>query len=86
MLLKATARTEKGGSRAFLFWHDLREVTCRKDHAQINASHAPQAPPAMRNTALTILCRLGFKPPEGLEHFAEHRQGAIDAPSKKRTK
>jgi hypothetical protein len=34
---------------------------------------------------LSVLRRLGFKPVEGFEHFAEHRQAAIDAVSQKRT-
>jgi hypothetical protein len=32
-----------------------------------------------------MLRRLGFKPAEGLEHFAEHRQQAIDAIYGRRT-
>ena len=39
----------------------------------------------MRNAKLTLLRRLGFKPVEGIEHFAEHRQAAINAVSGKRT-
>jgi hypothetical protein len=34
---------------------------------------------------LTVIRRLGFKPVEGFEHFAEHRQGAIDAVTQSRT-
>jgi hypothetical protein len=40
---------------------------------------------ALRNTALTILHWLGFKPVEGLEHFAEHRQDTIQAIYGRRT-
>jgi hypothetical protein len=40
---------------------------------------------ALRNTALTVIRRLGFKPVEGFEHFAEDRQGAIDAIIRPRT-
>jgi len=40
---------------------------------------------ALRNAALTLLCRLGFRPVEGFEHFAEYRQAAIDVVSGKRT-
>ncbi len=65
--------------------HYVRDVTCREDQARTNVGHAPQALAALRNTALTVLRRLGFKPVEGFEHFAEHRQAAIDAVSTKRT-
>jgi hypothetical protein len=40
---------------------------------------------ALRNTALTVIRRLGFKPTEGFEHFEEDRQGAIDAVTQPRT-
>jgi predicted transposase YbfD/YdcC len=65
--------------------HYVRDVTYREDHARTHAGHAPQVLAALRNTALTVLRRLGFKPVEGVEHFAEHRQAAIDAVSQKRT-
>jgi hypothetical protein len=65
--------------------HYVRDVTCREDQARTNAGNAPQVLAAMRNTALTLIRRLGFKPVEGFEHFAEHRQAAIDAVSRKRT-
>lgn len=59
--------------------HYVRDVTCREDQARANAGNAPQALAALRNTVLTVLRRLGFKPVEGFEHFAEYRQAAIDA-------
>jgi len=59
--------------------HYVRDATYREDRVRTNAGHAPEALAALRNTALTMLRRLGFKPVEGLEHFAEHRQEAIDA-------
>ena len=65
--------------------HYVRDVTCREDQARTNVGHAPQVLAALRNATLTLLRRLGFKPVEGIEHFAEHRQAAIDAVSKKRT-
>ncbi|MGC1459169.1 MAG: ISAs1 family transposase [Steroidobacteraceae bacterium] len=65
--------------------HYVRDVTCREDQARTNAGHAPQALAALRNTALTVLRRLGFKPVEGFEHFAEHRNAAIDTLTGKRT-
>ena len=58
--------------------HYVRDVTCREDQARANARNAPQALAALRNTVLTVLRRLGFKPVEGFEHFAEHRQQAVD--------
>jgi predicted transposase YbfD/YdcC len=58
--------------------HYVRDVTYREDQARTNAGHAPQVLAALRNTALTILRRLGFRPVEGIEHFAEHRQQAVD--------
>ncbi len=65
--------------------HYVRDVTCREDQARTNAGHAPQVLAALRNAKLTLLRRLGFKPVEGIEHFAEHRQAAIDAVSARRT-
>ena len=65
--------------------HYVRDVTCREDQARTNAGHAPQVLAALRNATLTLLRRLGFKPVEGFEHFAEHRQAAIDIVSGKRT-
>jgi predicted transposase YbfD/YdcC len=65
--------------------HYVRDVTCREDQARTNAGHAPQVLAALRNTALTVIRRLGFKPVEGFEHFAEHRQEAIDAIMRRRT-
>jgi hypothetical protein len=66
--------------------HYVRDVTCREDQARTNAGHGPQVLAALRNTALTVIRRLGFKPVEGFEHFAEHRQEAIDAVAQPRTK
>ena len=65
--------------------HYARDITCREDQARTNAGHAPQVLAALRNTALTVIRRLGFKPVEGFEHFAEHRQAAIDAVTRPRT-
>ena len=65
--------------------HYVRDVAYREDQGRTNAGHAPQVLAALRNTALTMLRRLGFKPVEGLEHFAEHRQQAIDAIYGRRT-
>jgi predicted transposase YbfD/YdcC len=65
--------------------HYVRDVTCREDQARTNAGHAPQVLAALRNTALTVIRRLGFKPVEGFEHFAEHRKAAIDAVTRPRT-
>jgi len=57
----------------------VRDVTYREDQARANAGNAPEALAALRNTALTVIRRLGFKPVEGFEHFAENRQAAINA-------
>jgi hypothetical protein len=65
--------------------HYVRDVTYREDQVRVNAGHAPQVLAALRNTALTMLRGLGFKPVEGFEHFAEHRQEAIDAIHGRRT-
>ncbi len=65
--------------------HYVRDVPCREDQARTSAGHAPQVLAALRNATLTLLRRLGFKPVEGFEHFAEHRQAAIDTVSGKRT-
>jgi hypothetical protein len=46
--------------------HYVRDVTCREDQARANARNAPQALAALRNTTLTLLRRLGFKPVRGL--------------------
>ena len=40
---------------------------------------------ACRNTALTLIRRLGFKVVEGFEHFAEHRLAAVAAVRGQRT-
>lgn len=65
--------------------HYVRDVTYREDQTRSNTGHAPQVLAALRNTALTMLRRLGFKPVEGIEHFAEHRQQAIDVIYARRT-
>lgn len=65
--------------------HYVRDVTYREDQVRTNAGHGPQVLAALRNTALTMLRRLGFKPVEGIEYFAVHRQEAIDAICGRRT-
>ena len=65
--------------------HYVRDVTCCEDQARANAGHAPQVLAALRNTALTVVQRLGFKPVEGFEHFAENRSLAIEVLLKRRT-
>ena len=59
--------------------HYVRDVTCREDQCRTRTRAAPQALAALRNTVLTIIRRSGRKPVEGFEHFAEHRQDALDA-------
>jgi len=53
--------------------HYVRDVTCREDQTRTRAGGAPQVLAALRNTALTLIRRLGYKAVEGFEHFAEHR-------------
>jgi predicted transposase YbfD/YdcC len=65
--------------------HYVRDVTCREDQARAHAGHAPQVLAAFRNTALTLIRRLGYKVVEGFEHFAEHRLAAIEAVRESRT-
>jgi predicted transposase YbfD/YdcC len=59
--------------------HYVRDVSCREDQARAHAGNAPQVLAACRNTALTLIRRLGYKVVEGFEHFAEHRLAAINA-------
>src|SRR5208283_1236922 len=65
--------------------HYVRDVTCQEDQARANARNAPQVLAALRNTVLTVVRRLGFKPAEGYEYFAGRRQAAIDAVRARRT-
>jgi hypothetical protein len=59
--------------------HHVRDVSYGEDRTQANAGNAPQALAACRNTALTMLRRMGMKIVEGFEHFSEHRMDAIAA-------
>jgi hypothetical protein len=59
--------------------HYMRDVICREDQARAHAGHTPQVLAAFRNTALTIIRRLGHNVVEGFEYFAEHHLGAIGA-------
>lgn len=59
--------------------HYVRDVSCREDQARTRAGHAPEVLAACRNTALTVIRRLGYKVVEGFEHFAEHRLAAVAA-------
>lgn len=65
--------------------HYVRDVTCREDQCRTRTRAAPQVLAAIRNTALTIIRRSGQKPVEAFEHFAEHRQQALDAAFDQRT-
>ncbi len=40
---------------------------------------------ALRNTVLTIIRRSGRRPVEGFEHYAEHRDDALNAVAGSRT-
>ena len=57
--------------------HFVRDVTAGEDASRVRTANAPQALAAFRNTSLTCLRRLGFRPVEGFEHFAENRAAAI---------
>lgn len=59
--------------------HYVRDVSCREDQARCHAGHAPEVLAAIRNTALTLIRRLGYKVVDGFEHFAEHRLAAVEA-------
>jgi hypothetical protein len=65
--------------------HYVRDVSCREDQARAHAGHAPEVLAAFRNTALTLIRRLGYKVVEGFEHFAEHRLAAVEAVRGRRT-
>lgn len=58
--------------------HHTRDVTLGEDACRVRTANAPQALAAFRNTVLTCLRRLGLKPVEGLELFAENRAKAIN--------
>lgn len=59
--------------------HYAPDVTCQEDQARAHAGHAPHVLAAFRNTALTIIRRLGYKVVEGFEYFAEYRLDAVNA-------
>ena len=65
--------------------HYVRDLTCREDRARTHAGHAPEVLAACRNTALTVIRRLGYKVPEGFEHFVEDRFAAVEAVRRWRT-
>ena len=65
--------------------HHVRDVSCRADQARTRLGNAPQVLAACRNTALTLLRRMGLNIVEGFEHFAEHRSEAIAAVMPQRT-
>jgi hypothetical protein len=58
--------------------HCVRDQTMREDSCRVRAPAAAQALAALRNTALTLLRRLGFDNIQaGLEHCCAHRQKLI---------
>lgn len=57
--------------------HYVRDVTFHEDACRTRADNAPQALAALRNIALTVIRRLGFKPPDAHDHFAEFRLQAL---------
>lgn len=58
--------------------HWVRDATFGEDAGRTRSRTAPQVLAAFRNTVLTCLRRLGRKPAEGLEYFAEHRSEAFN--------
>jgi len=65
--------------------HYVRDVSCGEDQCRTRTRAAPRVLAAFRNTVLTIARRSGRKPVEAFEHFAEHRQQALDAAIGQRT-
>ena len=58
--------------------HGVRDVTFREDACRVRAPAAVQAFAALRNTAITVIRRLGFvNTVEALEHFAEFRNHSV---------
>ncbi len=58
--------------------HCVRDVTFNEDRCRVRSGSLPQVLAALRNTAITLLRRLGYdNMAEGREHFAEHRRQAI---------
>ncbi len=58
--------------------HWVRDVTLREDACRVRSRKGAQGLAAVRNTALTLLRRMGFTNiVEGLEHFMEHRAHAV---------
>jgi hypothetical protein len=49
------------------------------------SGHAPQLLAALCNTALTIRRRLGLRPVEGFEHFAENRTQLLNILTQRKT-
>jgi predicted transposase YbfD/YdcC len=65
--------------------HYVRDVSYGEDRSRAHVGNTPQAMAACRNTAMTLLRRMGMKIVEGIEHFAEHRMDAIAAVLARRT-
>jgi len=58
--------------------HGVRDVTFREDACRVRAPATVQAFAAFRNTAITVIRRLGFiNTVEPLEHFAEFRNHSV---------
>jgi hypothetical protein len=57
--------------------HYVRDATCGEDAGRTAAPKAPQVLSGFRSTVLALIRRLGFRPAEGFEHFAEHRNQAF---------
>ena len=58
--------------------HCVRDVTFRENQCRVRTGVIPQVLAAVRNTAITLLRKLGYdNMAEGREHFAEHRRSAV---------
>ncbi len=58
--------------------HCVRDLTSEEDRCRVRAPAAAQALAALRNTALTVLRRLGFgNIRAAVEHCADHRQELV---------
>lgn len=58
--------------------HCVRDMTFQEDRCRVRTGVLPQVLAAVRNTAITLLRKLGHDNiVEGREHFAEHRRQAV---------
>jgi len=64
--------------------HHVRDVTFLEDRCRTRSRNKAQTLAAFRNLSITLIRQAGFDCiPEGLEHYAEHRDKAINAVMRK---